>query len=62
MLSCALPWLSASATRILNRFTKDVHYMDDLLPLTIFDFVVCVFMVLGGVAIVLIVNPWVMIR
>lgn len=48
--------------RILNRFTKDMHFMDDLLPLTVFDFIICAFMVFGGVLIVFIVNPWVVLR
>ena len=48
--------------RILNRFTKDMHFMDDLLPLTVYDFIICAFMVFGGVLIVFIVNPWVVLR
>ncbi|CAN0477544.1 unnamed protein product, partial [Laminaria digitata] len=47
--------------RILNRFTKDLHFMDDLLPLTVYDFIICAFMVSGGVLIVFIVNPWVVL-
>lgn len=48
--------------RILNRFTKDIHYMDDLLPMTVYDFIACTFMVLGGLLIVFVVNPWVVLR
>lgn len=48
--------------RILNRFTKDLHFMDDLLPMTMYDFTVCSFMVVGGTLIVFVVNPWVVLR
>ncbi|CAN0351293.1 unnamed protein product, partial [Scytosiphon promiscuus] len=48
--------------RILNRFTKDMYYMDDLLPMTMYDFIVCSFMVTGGTLIVFVVNPWVVLR
>ncbi|CAM9532363.1 unnamed protein product, partial [Hapterophycus canaliculatus] len=48
--------------RILNRFTKDMHFMDDLLPMTLYDFVICSFMVTGGTLIIFFVNPWVVIR
>ncbi|CAM9886717.1 unnamed protein product [Scytosiphon promiscuus] len=47
--------------RILNRFTKDMHFMDDLLPMTLYDFVICSFMVTGGTLIIFFVNPWVVI-
>ncbi|CAM9253787.1 unnamed protein product, partial [Hapterophycus canaliculatus] len=47
--------------RILNRFTKDMHNMDDLLPMTVYDFIVCSFMVTGGTLIVFFVNPWVVL-
>eukprot|EP00752_Nemacystus_decipiens_P006704 g6027.t1 len=47
--------------RILNRFTKDLHFMDDLLPMTMYDFVICSFMVAGGTLIIFFVNPWVII-
>lgn len=56
------PLLSVLNLRILNRFTKDVHFMDDLLPMTLYDFIVCSFMVVGGTLIVLVVNPWVVLR
>ncbi|CAM9672778.1 unnamed protein product, partial [Sphacelaria rigidula] len=45
--------------RILNRFTKDTHFMDDMLPMTLFDFIMPFFMVLGSVVTVLVANPWV---
>ena len=36
--------------------------MDDLLPMTMYDFTVCCFMVVGGTLIVFAVNPWVILR
>ncbi|CAN0455405.1 unnamed protein product, partial [Ascophyllum nodosum] len=47
--------------RILNRFTKDMHFMDDMLPMTLYDFVMCTFMVLGSTIIVFYVNAWVIL-
>ncbi|CAF3410899.1 unnamed protein product [Rotaria socialis] len=44
--------------RILNRFTKDVATMDDNLPLTVFDFLNCLFLVFGTIALVGILNPF----
>lgn len=53
---------SSPLARVLNRFTKDVHFMDDLLPATLYDFTVCSFMVAGGTLIIFVANPWVVIR
>eukprot|EP00903_Cladosiphon_okamuranus_P016201 g14950.t2 len=47
--------------RILNRFTKDMHFMDDLLPMTLYDFIICTFMVIGSTLIIFFVNPWVVV-
>ncbi|CAM9122833.1 unnamed protein product, partial [Ectocarpus sp. 4 AP-2014] len=47
--------------RILNRFTKDVHFMDDLLPMTLYDCITCGFMVTGNTLIIFFVNPWVVL-
>ncbi|GFS18862.1 multidrug resistance-associated protein 4 [Elysia marginata] len=47
--------------RILNRFSKDVGHMDDLLPVTFFDFVQCSLLILGIVLVAGVVNPWVFI-
>ncbi|GFN98107.1 multidrug resistance-associated protein 4 [Plakobranchus ocellatus] len=47
--------------RILNRFSKDVGHMDDLLPVTFFDFVQCALLILGIVLVAGVVNPWVFI-
>ncbi|KAL4220738.1 Multidrug resistance-associated protein 4 [Mactra antiquata] len=47
--------------RILNRFSKDVGHMDDLLPITFFDFVQCALLILGIIIVAGVVNPWVFI-
>ncbi|RUS91067.1 hypothetical protein EGW08_001195, partial [Elysia chlorotica] len=47
--------------RILNRFSKDVGHMDDLLPVTFFDFIQCSLLILGIVLVAGVVNPWVFI-
>jgi len=38
--------------RILNRFTKDVHYTDDALPMSLYDFFQCCLMVIGAILVV----------
>ncbi|KAJ3212806.1 Multidrug resistance-associated protein 4 [Clydaea vesicula] len=47
--------------RILNRFSKDLSTADEMLPTTFFDFVQCVFQILGAIAICLIYLPYVVI-
>ncbi|CAF0967306.1 unnamed protein product [Rotaria sordida] len=47
--------------RILNRFSKDQQVMDDLLPLTLFDTIQSLIMVLGAIAIIGMTNPWVLL-
>ncbi|XP_067669590.1 ATP-binding cassette sub-family C member 4-like isoform X2 [Haliotis asinina] len=47
--------------RILNRFSKDVGHMDDLLPITFFDFVQCFLLIVGIIIVAGIINPWVFI-
>ncbi|XP_021376611.1 multidrug resistance-associated protein 4-like isoform X5 [Mizuhopecten yessoensis] len=47
--------------RILNRFSKDTGHMDDMLPITFFDFVQCFLLILGIILVVCVVNPWVFI-
>ncbi|XP_060582248.1 ATP-binding cassette sub-family C member 4-like isoform X3 [Ruditapes philippinarum] len=47
--------------RILNRFSKDVGHMDDILPITFFDFIQCGLLILGIVIVAGVVNPWVFI-
>ncbi|CAG2238338.1 ABCC4 [Mytilus edulis] len=48
-------------SRILNRFSKDTGHMDDLLPITLFDFIQCFLLIIGIVVVVGIVLPWVFI-
>ena len=60
--AASLLCLFTGAHRILNRFTKDIHFMDDLLPEDMYDFIVCSFMVVGGTLIIFVVNPWVVLR
>ncbi len=47
--------------RILNRFSADVGSNDDLLPATLFDFLVVLFIVLGAVITTISVLPFVLI-
>uniref|UniRef100_G5E701 Multidrug resistance-associated protein 4 n=1 Tax=Loxodonta africana TaxID=9785 RepID=G5E701_LOXAF len=47
--------------RILNRFSKDIGHMDDLLPLTFLDFIQTFLQVVGVVAVAIAVIPWVAI-
>ncbi|XP_006859377.1 PREDICTED: cystic fibrosis transmembrane conductance regulator [Chrysochloris asiatica] len=44
---------------ILNRFSKDIAILDDLLPLTIFDFIQLVLIVIGAVAVVSVLQPYI---
>ncbi|XP_075419651.1 ATP-binding cassette sub-family C member 4 [Tenrec ecaudatus] len=45
--------------RILNRFSKDIGHMDDLLPLTVLDFIQTFLQVVGVVGVAVAVIPWV---
>lgn len=47
--------------RILNRFSTDVGISDETLPLTIYDFLVGAFIVVGGVVTASIVMPFVLV-
>uniref|UniRef100_A0A8C0CQQ0 Cystic fibrosis transmembrane conductance regulator n=1 Tax=Balaenoptera musculus TaxID=9771 RepID=A0A8C0CQQ0_BALMU len=44
---------------ILNRFSKDTAVLDDLLPLTIFDFIQLLLIVIGAVAVVSVLLPYI---
>ena len=46
--------------RILNRFSKDQQVVDELLPVTFFDTLQSLIMVLGSIVIIGIANPWVL--
>ena len=47
--------------RILNRFSADVGIADEILPLTIYDFLVGFFIFLGGVATAVVVLPFILL-
>uniref|UniRef100_A0A8C3IQC0 ATP binding cassette subfamily C member 4 (PEL blood group) n=1 Tax=Chrysemys picta bellii TaxID=8478 RepID=A0A8C3IQC0_CHRPI len=47
--------------RILNRFSKDIGHLDDLLPLTILDFIQTLLQIFGVVAVAVAVIPWILI-
>ncbi|CAF1468673.1 unnamed protein product, partial [Adineta steineri] len=47
--------------RILNRFTKDIAVIDENLPLTFFEFLECMFQVVGTLALVSWLNRWALI-
>ncbi|CAF0703150.1 unnamed protein product [Brachionus calyciflorus] len=47
--------------RIMNRFSKDIGFVDDLIPSTVSDFMMVLMMVLGSVSISLILNYWIII-
>ncbi|XP_045694930.1 ATP-binding cassette sub-family C member 4 isoform X2 [Phyllostomus hastatus] len=47
--------------RILNRFSKDIGHMDDLLPLTYLDFIQTFLQMTGVVSVAVAVIPWVAI-
>ncbi|XP_077392260.1 ATP-binding cassette sub-family C member 4-like isoform X4 [Festucalex cinctus] len=47
--------------RILNRFSKDIGYLDSLLPWTFVDFTQVFLQVLGVIAVSAIVMPWILI-
>jgi ATP-binding cassette subfamily C (CFTR/MRP) protein 4 len=46
--------------RILNRFSKDQQVLDELLPLTFFDAIQSLILVLGSIVIIGMANPWVL--
>ncbi|KAM6202279.1 cystic fibrosis transmembrane conductance regulator [Rhynchocyon petersi] len=50
---------SLKAGGILNRFSKDIAILDDLLPLTIFDFIQLILIVIGAVAVVSVLQPYI---
>ncbi|XP_067906630.1 cystic fibrosis transmembrane conductance regulator isoform X1 [Heterodontus francisci] len=46
------------AGRILNRFIKDTAIIDDMLPLTTFDFVQLILIVVGAICVVSVLQPY----
>ncbi|KAG9335857.1 hypothetical protein JZ751_003514 [Albula glossodonta] len=47
--------------RIMNRFTKDMATIDDMLPLILFDFIQLTIIVLGAIFVVSIMRPYIFI-
>ncbi|XP_025056140.1 multidrug resistance-associated protein 4 isoform X2 [Alligator sinensis] len=47
--------------RILNRFSKDIGHLDDLLPLTFLDFMQTLLQIFGVVGVAVAVIPWILI-
>ncbi|XP_028627445.1 multidrug resistance-associated protein 4 [Grammomys surdaster] len=47
--------------RILNRFSKDIGHMDDLLPLTFLDFIQTFLLVVSVISVAAAVIPWIFI-
>ncbi|XP_048764978.2 ATP-binding cassette sub-family C member 4-like isoform X2 [Ostrea edulis] len=47
--------------RVLNRFSKDTGHMDDNLPITFFDYIQCVLLILGIIIVVTAIIPYVFI-
>ncbi|XP_036375803.1 cystic fibrosis transmembrane conductance regulator-like [Megalops cyprinoides] len=47
--------------RIMNRFTKDMATIDDMLPLILFDFIQLTLIVLGAIFVVSIMRPYIFI-
>lgn len=43
--------------RILNRFSKDIYTIDETIPLSLDDFLLCFFTVAGAIIVVAIVTP-----
>lgn len=43
--------------RVLNRFSKDQHFIDDVLPFVMYDFVQCTLMVLAAIVVVIVGSP-----
>ncbi|XP_038615214.1 multidrug resistance-associated protein 4 isoform X2 [Tachyglossus aculeatus] len=52
-------YLGIYAGRILNRFSKDIGHLDDLLPLTFLDFIQILLMMIAVVAVAVAVIPWI---
>uniref|UniRef100_A0A8I5R013 Multidrug resistance-associated protein 4 n=1 Tax=Papio anubis TaxID=9555 RepID=A0A8I5R013_PAPAN len=54
-------YLGIYSGRILNRFSKDIGHLDDLLPLTVLDFIQTLLQVVGVVSVAVAVIPWIAI-
>lgn len=49
------------AGRILNRLSKDVGVLDDTLPMLLFDFLASLAAVLALIAVICVINPWMLL-
>ncbi|KAI8822919.1 P-loop containing nucleoside triphosphate hydrolase protein [Fimicolochytrium jonesii] len=47
--------------RLMNRFSKDINLLDEMLPQTFFDFIQCAFMVVGTLVISVVVIPYLLV-
>ncbi|KAJ3040385.1 Multidrug resistance-associated protein 4 [Rhizophlyctis rosea] len=47
--------------RLMNRFSKDMNMVDELLPQTFYDFMQCFFMILGTVGVAVVIVPYVLV-
>ncbi|KAJ9444939.1 putative multidrug resistance-associated protein lethal(2)03659 [Diplonema papillatum] len=47
--------------RVLNRFSKDMGQLDELLPWILIDAIQCGLLCFGGVVLVSVLNPWVLV-
>ncbi|KAM8856472.1 ATP-binding cassette sub-family C member 4-like isoform 2-T2 [Spinachia spinachia] len=47
--------------RILNRFSKDIGYLDSLLPWTFVDFIQVFLQVIGVIAVAAVILPWILL-
>ncbi|XP_070538811.1 ATP-binding cassette sub-family C member 4-like [Ptychodera flava] len=57
-----ISFFDSNATgRILNRFSKDVGIMDDLLPFSLVDFMQHSLILIGILCVVIVVNQWVLV-
>ncbi|KAL4656801.1 cystic fibrosis transmembrane conductance regulator isoform X1 [Arapaima gigas] len=62
MLRAPMSVLNTMKTgRIMNRFTKDMATIDDMLPLILFDFIQLTLIVLGAISVVSIMRPYIFI-
>ncbi|XP_077987886.1 ATP-binding cassette sub-family C member 4-like isoform X2 [Glandiceps talaboti] len=62
IMTTFIAFFDTNATgRILNRFSKDVAILDDLLPFSLVDFIQHSLILLGILFVVIVVNPWVLI-
>uniref|UniRef100_A0A673Z1X3 Cystic fibrosis transmembrane conductance regulator n=1 Tax=Salmo trutta TaxID=8032 RepID=A0A673Z1X3_SALTR len=57
----ACVFLSCTLGRIMNRFTKDMATIDDMLPLALFDLIQLTLIVLGAIFTVSIIRPYIFI-